>query len=170
MKLITRRQETTLWKQARRSRADPERFHRRKPVVKISGGGVIWLITEVDLENPNRLFGLTCLEDGHAMGWVSRAEMESLPMERDLRWSPAGSLVQYWDAEPASHRLAAHRQLIGWRKTPPTNPTTATTTATIIRLRLWPWASPQPSHGIGPPAAASMRPPDASSERRSPGS
>ena len=41
---------------------------------------------------------------------VSRAEMESLPMERDLRWSPAGSLVQYWDAEPASHRLAAHRQ------------------------------------------------------------
>ena len=41
MKLITLRQEAALRKQARFSRADPERFHRRKPVVKISGGGVI---------------------------------------------------------------------------------------------------------------------------------
>ena len=110
MKLITLRQEATLRQQARFSRADPERFHRRKPVVKISGRGVIWLITEVDLENPDRLFCLAYREDGNAMGWVSRAEMESLPTERDLRWSPAGSLLQYWDAanqtdgyaEPAS--------------------------------------------------------------------
>ena len=53
----------------------------RSPVVKLfyPAGGQTWLFTEMDPEQPDRVFGLCDLGFGHPeLGWASLSEMEQV--------------------------------------------------------------------------------------------
>lgn len=75
-----------------------------RPVVKLftPDAGAIWLLTEADPEDPDRLFGLCDLGLGEPeLGYVSLAEIRSvrgrlrLPVERDLFFTAEHSLSWY---------------------------------------------------------------------------
>lgn len=74
------------------------------PVVKFftPDANATWLISEMDPENEDMLFGLCDLGLGSPeLGWVSLSEIQSvrgrfgLPVERDLHWRPTMTLELY---------------------------------------------------------------------------
>lgn len=74
------------------------------PVVKLftPDADATWLISEVDPDEPDRLFGLCDLGLGHPeLGWVSLAEIKEvrgslgLPVERDLHFTADKPISAY---------------------------------------------------------------------------
>ena len=74
------------------------------PVVRLftPDADCTWLLTELDSSDPDIAFGLCDLGMGCAeLGSVRVSELESvrgklgLPVERDLHWSPKGTLGDY---------------------------------------------------------------------------
>jgi len=86
------------------------------PVLKIftPDGAATWLISEVDPDDPDRLFGLCDLGLGHPeLGWVSLAEILSvrgrlgLPVERDLYFIGDKPLSAYAEEARKQGRIIA---------------------------------------------------------------
>ena len=78
--------------------------HDPQPVVKLftPDAQMTWLLTEQDPDEPDLLFGLADLGMGFPeLGYVSLSELQTLrgnlnlPVERDLHFSPHGTLSQY---------------------------------------------------------------------------
>ena len=82
-----------------------------EPVVKLFNpcGSATWLLSELDPDDPDLAFGLCDLGAGcPEIGSVLLSELEGyrspigLGIERDLHWSPRGTLMDYaraaWDA------------------------------------------------------------------------
>lgn len=87
-----------------------------KPVVKLfyPAGAGTWLITEVDPEDPDRLFGLCDAGMGAPeLGYVSLSELEAirgrfgLGIERDLHWSADKTIGEYLAEAQAAGRIVA---------------------------------------------------------------
>lgn len=77
-------------------------------------GGATWLISEVDPDDPDRLFGLCDLGLGFPeIGYVSLAEITALkgplglPVERDLHFIGDKPLSAYADEARANGRIIA---------------------------------------------------------------
>jgi hypothetical protein len=86
------------------------------PVVKLftPDGAATWLISEVDPDDPDRLFGLCDLGLGFPeLGYVSLAEIAALrgplglPVERDLYFIADQPLSVYADEAHAKGRIVA---------------------------------------------------------------
>lgn len=86
------------------------------PVVKLftPDAGATWLISEVDPDEPDRLFGLCDLNLGHPeLGWVSLAEIKEvrghlgLPVERDLHFTADKPISAYATEARAKGRIVA---------------------------------------------------------------
>jgi hypothetical protein len=86
------------------------------PVVKLftPDGAATWLISEVDPDDPDRLFGLCDLGLGHPeLGYVSLAELSALrgplglPVERDEHFIPKTLLSIYADEARRKGRIVA---------------------------------------------------------------
>jgi hypothetical protein len=86
------------------------------PVLKIFApdGAATWLISEVDPDDPDRLFGLCDLGQGFPeLGWVSLAELSSvrgrlgLPVERDLYFVADRPLSAYAEEARKQGRIVA---------------------------------------------------------------
>ena len=82
-----------------------------KPVVKLftPDAGCTWLISEIDPDDHDRLFGLCDLGMGcPELGYVSLSELESvrgrlgLPVERDL-WFEADKTLSAYADEASNH-------------------------------------------------------------------
>lgn len=112
MKLLTQQQREQLLANGRtnQGRENPEDF---KPVVKLycPWGLAIWLLTELDPENPDIAFGLCDLGMGFPeLGSVSLDELAravgpgGLRIERDLHFTPTKTLSAY------AREAHAHRQ------------------------------------------------------------
>jgi len=87
-----------------------------KPVVKLftPWGNATWLISEIDPQDPDQLFGLCDLGMGcPELGWLSLSEIQSvkgpfgLKIERDLHWSAKKTLVEYADEAREAGRIKA---------------------------------------------------------------
>jgi hypothetical protein len=102
MKLLTKEHEHKLLANGRKSATDSD--FDPWPVVKLftPWGAATWLVTEIDPEEPNRLWvladlGLDCCEYGTV--WLTEL-MElrgplGLRVERDLGWKPQGPISAY---------------------------------------------------------------------------
>ncbi|MEY9242535.1 DUF2958 domain-containing protein [Bradyrhizobium elkanii] len=86
------------------------------PAVKIFSpdAGATWLLTESDLDEPDRLFGLCDLGLGYPeLGWVSLAEIMQvrgplgLPVERDLHFTADKPISEYAAEARAKGRIVA---------------------------------------------------------------
>ncbi|WP_407167916.1 DUF2958 domain-containing protein [Bradyrhizobium sp. ORS 111] len=86
------------------------------PVLKLftPDAGATWLISEADIENPDRLFGLCDLGLGHPeLGYVSLAEIMEvrgrlgLPVERDLHFVADKPLSGYAEEARIKGRIVA---------------------------------------------------------------
>lgn len=86
------------------------------PILKIFApdGAATWLISEVDPDDPDRLFGLCDLGLGFPeLGWVSLAELSSvrgrlgLPVERDLHFVADKPLSAYAEEARKQGRIVA---------------------------------------------------------------
>lgn len=86
------------------------------PVVKLFApdGAATWLISEVDPDDPDRLFGLCDLGLGHPeLGYVSLAEISAvrghlgLPVERDLHFVADRPLSKYAEEARIKGRIVA---------------------------------------------------------------
>lgn len=86
------------------------------PVVKLftPDAGATWLISEVDPDDPDRLFGLCDLGLGYPeLGYVSLAEVTAvkgplgLPVERDLDFVADKPLSAYAEEARAKGRIVA---------------------------------------------------------------
>jgi hypothetical protein len=86
------------------------------PVLKLftPDAGATWLISEVDPDDPDRLFGLCDLGLGYPeLGYVSLAEITSvkgrlgLPVERDLHFVADKPLSAYAEEARAKGRIVA---------------------------------------------------------------
>lgn len=86
------------------------------PVLKLflAGTGATWLITEVDLDEPDRLFGLCDLGLGFPeMGFVSLDEIREirsrlgLPVERDMHFVADKPLSAYAEEAQIKGRIVA---------------------------------------------------------------
>lgn len=86
------------------------------PVVKLftPDAGATWLISEVDPDEPDRLFGLCDLGLGHPeLGYVSLAEIMEvrgrlgLPVERDLHFAADKPLSAYAEEARKQGRIVA---------------------------------------------------------------
>lgn len=86
------------------------------PVLKLftPDASATWLISEVDPDEPDRLFGLCDLGLGHPeIGWVSLAELSSvrgrlgLPVERDLHFVGDKPLSAYAEEARKQGRIIA---------------------------------------------------------------
>jgi hypothetical protein len=86
------------------------------PVLKLftPDAGATWLISEVDPDDPDRLFGLCDLGVGHPeLGYVSLAEISSvkgrlgLPVERDLHFVADKPLSAYAEEARMKGRIVA---------------------------------------------------------------
>ena len=86
------------------------------PVLKLftPDAGATWLISEVDPDDPDRLFGLCDLGVGNPeLGYVSLAEIAALrgplglPVERDLYFVADRPLSAYADDAQAMGRIVA---------------------------------------------------------------
>ncbi len=86
------------------------------PVLKLfcPDAGATWLISEVDPDDPDRLFGPCDLGVGHPeLGYVSLSEIASvkgrlgLPVERDLHFVADKPLSVYADEARAKGRIVA---------------------------------------------------------------
>ncbi len=87
------------------------------PVVKLFNafGSATWLLTESDPQDPDHLFGLVDLGQGHPeLGYVSRMQIEDcviringsqLPLERDKFFDPTHTLAVYTRAARAAKRI-----------------------------------------------------------------
>ena len=98
MKLFTAADREKLLKQG--AAQSPE----NKPVVKLftPWGKATWLISEIDPQDNDQLFGLCDLGFGcPELGWLSLSEIESvtgpfrLKIERDLHFKADKTLVEY---------------------------------------------------------------------------
>lgn len=87
-----------------------------KPVVKLftSDANATWLISEVDPDDPDRLFGLCDLGLGSPeLGYVSLAKLNAvrgplgLPIERDLNFVADKPLSAYADEARSKGRIMA---------------------------------------------------------------
>jgi hypothetical protein len=103
MKLLTEAQREQMLANGR-ANAGREETHDFKPVVKLycPWNLAVWLLTELDPENPDIAFGLCDLGQGFPeLGSVSLSEMESvrgpggLRIERDLHFTPTKTLAAY---------------------------------------------------------------------------
>lgn len=116
MQLITKAIEKRLRKngeaQAERDGANVE----AKPVVKFftPDAQATWLITEVDPDDPDRLFGLCDLGLGFPeLGYVSLHELQTirgrfgLHVERDQWFTPTKTLLEYAAEARAKERIVA---------------------------------------------------------------
>ena len=116
MQLITKAIEKRLRKngeaQAERDGANVE----AKPVVKFftPDAQATWLITEVDPDDPDRLFGLCDLGLGFPeLGYVSLHELQTirgrfgLHVERDKCFTPTKTLLEYAAEARAKERIVA---------------------------------------------------------------
>lgn len=110
MKLITAADRAKLLKQGANQSRD------NKPVIKLftPWGRATWLISEIDPQSPDHMFGLCDLGMGcPEMGWVSLSELTSvrgpfgLTIERDLHWSADKTLVEYADEARNAGRIKA---------------------------------------------------------------
>lgn len=86
------------------------------PIVKLftPDGAATWLISETDLEDPDRLYGLCDLGLGFPeLGYVSLAELSSvrgrlgLPVERDLHFVADKPLSVYAEEARKQGRIVA---------------------------------------------------------------
>jgi hypothetical protein len=107
-KLITDEQRIRLFANALADECD------HQPVVKLfcPDGAATWLISEVDPDNPDSLFGLCDLGFGHPeLGYVSLAEIMEvrgplgLPVERDLHFVADKPLSIYADEARVNGRI-----------------------------------------------------------------
>lgn len=110
MKLITKEIERQLLKNG----ANPGQDH--KPVLKLfcPWGAATWLITEMDPEEPDILFGLCDLGQGFPeLGNVSLAELEGvsgpvgLKIERDMYFTAGKTLAEYAEEAREARRIVA---------------------------------------------------------------
>ncbi len=101
-KLITDEQRAQLLANGRQS-LEQENFD-PAPVVKLftPDAGATWLLTEMDPDDYDHVFGLCDLGLGYPeLGWVSLAELATvrgrlgLPVERDLHFTPQKRLGTY---------------------------------------------------------------------------
>ena len=92
-----------------------------KPVVKFfnPAGAATWLITEMDSENNDILFGLCDLGMGFPeLGYVSLKELESvkvfagLGIERDIHFDATYPLSVYTEAARAAQRITENREAL----------------------------------------------------------
>ncbi|MBR1240266.1 DUF2958 domain-containing protein [Bradyrhizobium sp. AUGA SZCCT0274] len=86
------------------------------PVVKLftPDGAATWLISEVDPDDPDRLFGLCDLGQGYPeLGYVSLAEISAvrgrlgLPVERDLHFVGDKPISAYAEEARKQGRIVA---------------------------------------------------------------
>jgi hypothetical protein len=114
MQLITNEQREAMLENGRRSAAgediDPV------PVVKLftPDAAAVWLLTELDPEEPDIAFGLCDLGLGFPeLGYASISEIQSirgafgLPVERDLFFKPDKPLSEYADEARMEGRVRA---------------------------------------------------------------
>lgn len=115
MKLITKEIERKLLKNGADA-AEGVETSDREPVVKFfcPWGSATWLITEMDPEDHSMLFGLCDLGVGFPeLGWVYLPELEEvrgpagLKIERDLYFTPEGTLADYADRSRIEGRIVA---------------------------------------------------------------
>lgn len=115
MKLITKEIERQLLKNGAAA-AEGVDTSARKPVLKLfcPWGAATWLITEMDPENNDLLFGLCDLGAGFPeLGWVSLTEIASvkgpagLKIERDMYFTPEMTLSEYADRARLEGRIVA---------------------------------------------------------------
>lgn len=118
--LITDEQMDTLLRHGEERFSDPERDWQHKPVVKLFGGGSgTWLISEINPENHDIMFGLCDLGYGTPeLGTVSFNELRELRfkygmvVERDEHWEPQAPLMDYaevaWGCGSIQDNLAAY--------------------------------------------------------------
>lgn len=108
--LITKADRAKLLANGRNSDQD------HAPVVKIFNpyGNQTWLISEMDPENPDYLFGLCDLGQGSPeLGSVLLSELESvqplpgLYLERDRYWTPKHPMSYYADIARAEGHIKA---------------------------------------------------------------
>ena len=106
MKLITKAIEKKLLKQQEDA----------KPALKLfcPWGAATWLISEMDPEEPDQLFGLCDLGIGYPeLGYVSLKEITdlrgpfNLMVERDLHFIPTMTISQYAEEAQEHGRIAA---------------------------------------------------------------
>ena len=102
MPLFTEPQRAKLLANGRATLADPS--HDPWPVVKLlmPDGAATWLVTEIDPEEPNRLWVLADLGLGiaeYGTVWLSEIEelrgVLDLPVERDLHFKAEGPISAY---------------------------------------------------------------------------
>jgi hypothetical protein len=104
MKLFTKEHEAKLLANGRASLEDMTGEFDPWPVVKLftPDAGCTWLVTEIDPEEPNRLWVLADLSLGCCeYGTIWRTEIEAirgrlgLPVERDRGWTAQGPISAY---------------------------------------------------------------------------
>ena len=113
-KLITDEQRAQLLANGRQS-LEQENFE-PAPVVKLftTDAGATWLLTEMDPDDHDHVFGLCDLGLGYPeLGWVSLAELATvrgrlgLPVERDLHFTPQKRLSAYAREARLAGRIVA---------------------------------------------------------------
>lgn len=119
MKLITKTLEKKLLRNGRtanEARAFDGNVPDMKPVMKLFSpwGSATWLITELDPDDNDTMFGLCDLGMGEPeLGSVSLTELKSinepfgLKIERDLMWEADKRLSEYADEARAAGRIRA---------------------------------------------------------------
>lgn len=114
MKLITNIQKRKLLENGCQTQRDGEGDH--WPVVKLftPDAGAIWLLTELDPEEPDIAFGLSDLGLGFPeLGYVRLSELAQLrgplglPVERDRHFTPTMSIGEYAKKARAAGQIAA---------------------------------------------------------------
>jgi hypothetical protein len=112
MPLFTEPQRAKLLANGAATLADPS--HDPWPVVKLftPDAGATWLVTEIDPEEPNRLWALCDLSLGFAeYGTVWLSEIEEfrgvlgLPVERDLDFKAEGPISAYFRISAPAGRI-----------------------------------------------------------------
>ena len=112
MRLLTKEITTKLLRNGESANRDKD----HKPVVKFFGGSsCTWLITEIDPNYENLLYGLCDLGMGSPeLGYVSLQELESikfppfgLGVERDRYFKADKTLSQYHNEAIEAHRIIA---------------------------------------------------------------
>jgi len=113
-KLITDEQRAQLLANGRQS-LEQDNFD-PAPVVKLftPDAGATWLLTEMDSDDHDHVFGLCDLGLGYPeLGWVSLAEIATargrlgLPVERDLHFTPQKRLSIYAREARLAGRIVA---------------------------------------------------------------
>ena len=107
MKLLTKEQQKKLLANGQKTARSVEGAgaDEHKPVVKVFNpcGAATWLITEMDPDNEDILYGLCDLGMGFPeLGYVSLSELKSvktepfgLSLERDLYFRPEHTIAEY---------------------------------------------------------------------------